>query len=134
MVAAVSEAAARHLEWVTVGGTDYQPRIMTAGDVAVILPFLDRLQAMELAGSPDKLALARILPEALDAVASVLGCSRDKLDRLPLDESLRVLQQALESWLQVNGPYMSESVAPAVLALGRSLSAVSTAIRSPTAH
>lgn len=116
--------------WVKVGGTNYEARKLTAGDVAAILPLVDRIQALK--NEQDPLALARILPQALDATAATLGCPRDRLDKLPLHEAMEVLHHTLESWLAVNGPYMAEEIAPAVQQLGQSLSALSAALsRSP---
>lgn len=94
---------------------------MTAGDLAVIGPLARRIAPHLRGGKPELMALLEMWPEVLDAVDQLLPVDAPSLRDLPLHEAVAALTELVQEWLAVNGPYMAESVAPAVTQLSQTI-------------
>ena len=107
---------------------------MTAGDLAVIGPVVQRLAPVIREGDAGVLSIVAETPAIIEVAEHLLDCPSPVLRELPLHELVRVLEQLVVEWLEVNGPYMVEKVTPAITGLTQSLRSIaelSAAATSP---
>ncbi len=105
-----------------IGERDVTVQQMTAGDLAVIAPLYTKLAPHLRGGKPDLNKLLDMWPSILDMVDIILHDDDIPLIRdLPLHEAVTVLSDLLKEWLEVNGPYLAESVAPVVSELSKTI-------------
>ena len=118
-----------------IAGHEYHPRKMTAGDLTIIATLAPRLLRHIGPQGVDLPALLALWPEVIEAAAGLLHSTesptKPDLAALPLDEAVAVLRQLLVEWLTINGSYVDQQVAPAVVELANTITTLAQRFHLP---
>jgi len=106
-----------------INGIDYTAREMTAGDLAVIAPLINKLRPVFDGKKTDLKPLIANTEEIILAAEHLLNHNPTpaNLREKPLHEAIAIVEELIVEWLSINGKYVSGQVAEAVTNLSTTI-------------